>query len=158
METKVKCRYCKKSINKKDAYSVKDRVYFCNESCYNDYYTKTDEGQLDMFLDYVWNLYDSEYRTSEKYMMIRKQAEYYHNEYGFKYKGMLLATRWYIETLERVWHNEYGLGQILPDRYIQLKNYYEEQKALKDKLLNTDNNIIERTVSGHKRGRMLSLE
>lgn len=158
MAVQVKCRNCKKSINRETAYSVKERIYFCDKSCYDEYYNKDECGQMEMFLDYVWGLYDVEYRTPEKYMMIRKQAEHYHNQYGFKYQGMLITIKWYIETLERAWNNEYGLGQILPDRYIQLKKYYEEQLALKKRLKHTKNETQEKIVSGNKKGRVLSIE
>lgn len=131
----VTCRYCKRKIDRDTAYSEKERIYFCDENCYTNYYgSDSDDGQKDLFLDYVWNLYDKEYRTSEKYMLIRKQAEHYHNEYGFKYQGMLLAVKWHVETLEHPWKNQYGLGQALPDRYMQLKHHYEEQQALKKRL------------------------
>ena len=146
----VTCRHCKKKIDRATAYSQKERIYFCDESCYNEYYNKDECGQLELFLDYVWGLYDREYQTTERYMMIRKQAEHYHNEYGFKYKGMLLAAKWYIETLERTWNNEYGLGQILPDRYIQLKRHYEEQQALKKKVDNIHVGTTEVVVSANK--------
>ena len=66
--------------------------------------------------------------------MIKRQAEHYHNVDGFKYKGMLLAIRYYVEILERLWRDDYGLGQVLPTYYITLQHMYEEQRALKDKL------------------------
>lgn len=147
----VTCRYCKRKIDRDTAYSEKERIYFCDKNCCMNYYSSnSDDGQKDLFLDYVWHLYDKEYRTSEKYMFIRKQAEHYHNEYGFKYKGMLLAAKWYIETLERTWSNDYGLGQILPDRYIQLKRHYEEQQALKEKVNNIHVGATEVVVSANK--------
>ena len=160
MSDKVTCRYCKKKIDKENAYSVKERVYFCNKSCYDEYYD-TECGQLETFLDYIWSLYDVEYRTTEKYMMIRKQAQHYHDEYKFKYKGMLLAAKWYIETLERKWQNQYGLGQILPDRYMQLKHQYEEAQELKKKLKESVFQTNEKNVNARKqpiRRKALSLE
>lgn len=147
----VICRYCKRKIDRDTAYSEKERIYFCDKDCYMNYYSSDSvDGQKDLFLDYVWNLYDKEYRTSERYMFIRKQAEHYHNEYGLKYKGMLLAAKWYIEILERTWNNEYGLGQILPDRYIQLKRHYEEQQALKKKVDNIHVGTTEVVVNANK--------
>ena len=128
--SKVTCRYCKKRVDKEQAFSERPRVYFCNKECYDAYY-HTDEGELETFLDYVWAQYSPEARNNQKYVMIKKQAEHYHDVYGFKYKGMYLTAKWYIETLEQPWKDEYGLGQILPDRYIQLKEYYEEKRRLK---------------------------
>lgn len=130
---KVKCRYCGKNINKDDAYSPKSRLYFCDEECYKQW-RKSDDGQLDELLDYVWHLYSPSKQTSSTYVMIKKQAEHYHNVEGFKYKGMFLAVWYYVEVLERLWCDDYGLGQVLPTYYITLQHMYEEQRALKDKL------------------------
>lgn len=130
---KVKCRYCGKNINKDDAYSPKNRLYFCDAECYEQW-RKSDDGQLDELLDYVWHLYSPSKQTSSTYVMIKKQAEHYHNVEGFKYKGMFLAVWYYVEVLERLWKDEYGLGQVLPTYYITLQRLYEEQRALKDKL------------------------
>ena len=43
-------------------------------------------GDMDKFLDYVWKLYDPEYQDTQKFLMIKKQAEHYHDKYGFKYR------------------------------------------------------------------------
>ena len=130
---KVKCRYCGKNISKDDAYSPKSRLYFCDEECCKQW-RKSDDGQLDELLDYVWHLYSPSKQTSSTYIMIKRQAEHYHNVDSFKYKGMLLAIRYYVEILERLWCDDYGLGQVLPTYYITLQHMYEEQRALKDKL------------------------
>ena len=156
---KVKCRYCGKNISKDDAYSPKSRLYFCDEECYKQW-RKTDDGQLDALLDYVWKLYNPSKQTSSTYIMIKKQAEHYHNVEGFKYQGMLLAVRYYVEILERLWCDEYGLGQVFPTYYIALQNMYEEQRVLKSKL-NDIEETKERIVQGKQyatRRRELSLD
>ena len=94
-------------------------------------------------------------------MTIRKQSEYYHKEYGLKYKGMLLAVKYHVETLERMWYNEYGLGQVLPKTYFELKELWERQSKLtqtvtKDKIHKEEKIMIGRR-SPVKRG-MLSLD
>lgn len=156
---KVKCRYCGKNINKDDAYSPKSRLYFCDEECYKQW-CKSDDGQLDELLDYAWHLYSPSKQTSSTYIMIKRQAEHYHNVDGFKYKGMLLAVRYYVEILERLWCDDYGLGQVFPTYYIALQNMYEEQRALKSKLNNMED-TKERIVQGKQyvtRRRELSLD
>ena len=130
---KVTCRYCKTKINKEDAFSPREKLYFCNQECYQRW-RKTEDGELDALLDYIWKLYSPNKQTSSTYIMIKKQAEHYHNVEGFKYKGMLLAVRYYIEVLERLWCDDYGLGQVFPTYYITLQHLYEEQRALKNKL------------------------
>ena len=144
----VTCRNCKKKIDKSKAYSEKPRMYFCDKECFDAYY-KCDSGDMDKFLDYVWKLYDPEYQDTQKFLMIKKQAEHYHDKYGFKYKGMLLTAKWFIEVKEQYWHNEFGLGQILPDQYLQLKQFYEQQQQLKESL----NNQSLETKEVEKRGR-----
>lgn len=155
-KSKVICRYCKKEIDKEKAYSEKPRWYFCDKSCHDAFYNM-DEGKKEMFLDYIWALYDKEYRTNEKYMLISKQAEHYHREYKFKYEGMLLTAKWNIEVLENPWKNEYGLGQFLPDKYMQLKHHYEQQQQLKEMVNKVKENKTKVSVAGKTRKR-LSLE
>lgn len=156
---KVKCRYCGKNISKDDAYSPKSRLYFCDAECYEQW-RKSDDGQLDELLDYVWHLYSPSKQTSSTYVMIKKQAEHYHNVEGFKYKGMFLAVWYYVEILERLWCDDYGLGQVFPTYYIALQNMYEEQRALKSKLNNMED-TKERIVQGKQyatRRKELSLD
>ena len=76
--SKVKCRYCKKNIDKESAFSPREKLYFCDQECYNEW-RKSDDGQLDALLDYVWGLYSPSKQTSSTYIMIKKQAEHYHN-------------------------------------------------------------------------------
>jgi hypothetical protein len=90
--------------------------------------------------------------------MIKKQAEHYHDVYGFKYKGMYLTVKWYIETLEQPWKDEYGLGQILPDRYNQLKEYYKEKRRLKSGIKpNNNKKRIAKGNIGVRRRKMLEI-
>ena len=160
MANEVTCKYCRKKVNKKDAYVLRPRMNFCNEQCYHAW-LDTEEGQEDAFLDYIWNLYDVEYRTSSLYIQLRKQAEHYHKQYNMKYKGMLLAAKYHIDTLEKIWYNEYGLGQLLPNTYEKLKRQYEEHQWLKNKLSDSNIDGEERIVVARKqpiRRKMLELE
>ncbi len=147
--SKVTCRYCKEKIDKENAFSPREKLYFCDQECYQRW-RKTDDGQLDALLDYVWHLYSPSKQTSSTYVMIKKQAEHYHNVEGFKYLGMFLAVQYYVEVLERLWCDDYGLGQVLPTYYITLQNMYEEQRILKSKLKNTKQ-PNEKIVQGKKR-------
>ena len=54
--SKIKCRHCKKSIDKESAFSPREKLYFCDQECYSKW-QKSDDGQLDALLDYVWGLY-----------------------------------------------------------------------------------------------------
>ena len=157
--SKVTCRYCKTKVNKKDAFSPKEKLYFCDQECYQKW-RKTDDGELDALLDYAWHLYSPEKQTSSTYIMIKKQAEHYHNVDGLKYKGMYLAIKYYVEILERLWCDDYGLGQVFPTYYIALQRMYEEQKTLKEKLKNTNKSKDKVAIGSHNiiRRKGLSLE
>lgn len=157
--SKVKCRHCKEKIDKESAFSPREKLYFCDQECYRRW-RQTDDGQLDALLDYVWKLYSPSKQTSSTYIMIKKQAEHYHNVEGFKYKGMFLAVRYYVEVLERLWCDDYGLGQVFPTYYIALQRMYEEQKALKEKLKDTTKPKDKVAIGNHNiiRRKGLSLE
>lgn len=157
--SKVTCRYCKTKVNKEDAFSPKEKLYFCDQECYQKW-RKTDDGELYALLDYAWHLYSPEKQTSSTYIMIKKQAEHYHNVDGLKYRGMYLAIKYYIEILERLWCDDYGLGQVFPTYYIALQRMYEEQKALKEKLKTTTKSKDKVAIGSHNiiRRKGLSLE
>ena len=157
--SKVTCRYCKTKENKEDAFSPREKLYFCDQECYQRW-RKTDDGELDALLDYAWHLYSPEKQTSSTYIMIKKQAEHYHNVEGLKYKGMYLAIKYYVEILERLWCDDYGLGQVFPTYYIALQHMYEEQKALKEKLKTTTKSKSKVAIGSHNiiRRKGLSLE
>ena len=155
---KEACYVCKK-VDKTSHMTHYLGHWFCKD-CLSTW-LNSEEGQRDSFLDYVWNLYDPSVRTTPRYMTIRKQAEYYHKEYGLKYKGMLLAVKYHVETLERMWHNEYGLVQVLPKTYFELKVLWERQSKLTQTVTEDNIHKEEKVMIGRrspvKRG-MLSLD
>ena len=155
---KEACYVCKK-VDKTSHMTHYLGHWFCKD-CLSTW-LNSEEGQRDSFLDYVWNLYAPSVRTTPRYMTIRKQAEYYHKEYGLKYKGMLLAVKYHVETLERMWYNEYGLGQVLPKTYFELKELWERQSKLTQTVTEDNIHKEEKVMIGRrspvKRG-MLSLD
>ena len=155
---KEACYVCKK-VDKTSHMTHYLGHSFCKD-CLSTW-LNSEEGQRDSFLDYVWNLYDLSVRTTSRYMTIRKQAEYYHKEYGLKYKGMLLAVKYHVETLEKMWHNEYGLGQVLPKTYFELKELWEQQAKLKQTVTEDNIHKEEKVMIGRRspvRRGMLSLD
>ena len=70
--SKVTCRYCKTKVNKEDAFSPREKLYFCDQECYQRW-RKTDDGELDALLDYAWHLYSPEKQTSSTYIMIKNK-------------------------------------------------------------------------------------
>ena len=73
---------------------------------------------------------------------------------------MYLAIKYYVEILERLWCDDYGLGQVFPTYYIALQHMYEEQKALKEKLKTTTKSKSKVAIGSHNiiRRKGLSLE
>ena len=155
----VTCYVCHKH-DKKQNMTYYLRHYFCPD-CLQEW-LGSEDGQRDTFLDYVWNLYSPDVRKhTSRYMTIRKQAEYYHKEYGFKYKGMLLAVKYHVNTLEKLWRDEYGLGQVFPNAYLELKELWEQQERLRTTVSKADINKKEKIVVGRRspvRKGMLSLD
>lgn len=151
------CYVCKTTHNTSNMVYYINR-WFCPE-CLKEW-LQTEEGQRDRFIDYIWHLYDKEYRNSTLYFQLLNQAEKYHRQ-GMKYSGMLIAAKYHIDTLEKKWYNNYGLGQLLPQTYEELKRMYESQKKITETLRNKDSEITERKVVARKKpvsGKVLSLE
>lgn len=151
------CYVCKGVHDKENMIEYINR-WFCPE-CLKQW-LQTEEGQRDRFIDYVWHLYDKEYRNSTLYFQLLNQAEKYHKQ-GMKYKGMLMAAKYHIDTLEKRWYNEYGMGQFLPQAYEELKQLYEQQHKLQEELKKKELNNNERKVIARSRpvcGKALSLE
>ena len=72
-----------------------------------------------------------------------------------------LAVKYHVETLERMWHNEYGLGQVLPKTYFELKELWEQQAKLKQTVTEDNIHKEEKVMIGRRspmKRRMLSLD
>lgn len=155
----VTCYVCHKH-DKKQNMTYYLRHYFCPD-CLQEW-LESEDGQRDVFLDYVWRQYSPEIRQNpSKYMTIKKQAEHYHDIHKFKYKGMLLAVKYHIETLEQKWRDEYGLGQVFPVRYYELKELWEQQAKLKQVVSKANINKQDKTIIGRHdiaKHKMLSLD
>lgn len=180
-DTKVKCRYCKKSICKSESFtnSDKPRMYYCNEKCYNNAIKelsakKTNSNNTDktatcrccgkkMRKDKAFmtkqgyyycseNEYNNKYVGSEAYFeeifldyiyfdmsnkqcdfpLLQRQAPLIHDKFGYKWTGMIMTLKFFHETLKLDWNNEWGLGQIFPKYYIQARDFWNQQRKIKD--------------------------
>lgn len=151
--SKVTCKFCKNKIEKENAYSPRTRLNFCSKEHFEEW-SRTEEGQYDNLINYAYNLYTPSKQTTETYLMLKKQIDYYHKEYKLKYRGMLLSLKYYNETLNRAWNDEYGLGQVLPHTYMTLKTLAEQNQTLSTKLkgFNIDNTT--KVVNGKKSNRI----
>lgn len=124
--------------------------YICAD-CYNEY-LKTDEAQIEILIDYIWNLYPKEKQSTNLYYQIKSQVETYHNERGLTYQGMLMAMKYCIEILGDEWDSTYGIGQILNNGYDITKQYYIAQKRIKKELEGVDINMKTKTIQRKNNG------
>lgn len=137
----VKCKNCKKEIEKENAISDTPRMYYCSQECLEAYKKKKIKPSADPsrkeLLDLIQQYYlDESYNYNEiNWNLITAQIKNLIENYGYKYSG-IRYTLWYMkEILEKpLIDNSYN-GSILnlvPFEYINAQKYYQEQKALKD--------------------------
>lgn len=135
-----KCRNCKKNIKTDSAILLFTNYYVCSEECKKQY-TKTEEYYKVKFLDYIWDICGKK----GNFTQFKKQAEWYHDKYNYKYHGMLYAAKYWTEIEENVWQGQWGIGQIFPRAYEDSKNFYYTKEKLKNK--SSDAPIITRIIS-----------
>jgi len=80
--------------------------------------------------DYIQFLYRSN-GDEPNWGFVIKQVEYYKTENDWKYMGMLLALKYYIEIDEKKFDTQYGLGGIIPKYYEIAKRHFIKIKELK---------------------------
>lgn len=130
----VKCKYCKKEIERNIAFKhpTKERIYFCGESCYQEYKEKQNNKQktvdkhFTMLTDFIQELYGK----NCNWPWIMAQVKFYQKEYNFTYLGMLIALRYYVIIEENNFDLDMGLGQVLPRYYEIAQNYTNHCKKI----------------------------
>lgn len=127
-----KCRNCKKNIGADESILLLDNYYVCSEEC-KKAYTKTEEYYKIKFLDYIWNICGKQ----GNFVHLKKQAEWYHDKYDYKYHGMLYAAEYWTKVEENVWQSQWGIGQIFPRAYNEAKEFCEAQRKIKKQVNNT---------------------
>lgn len=127
IDNSVTCRCCNKKIKRSQAFSVKDRYYYCSEEEYETKYKGSIAYWEEMFMDYIY--FDMTNKDCD-FIAIQRQANMFHDKYDFKWTGMLLTLQYWYETLCNSWNPEYGLGQIFPKFYEEAKNFYNEKKEI----------------------------
>lgn len=136
----VTCKQCKSKIDKSDAIKVKDRTYFCSKEC-SDKWDREHEkkeksendGDYQLLIKYVCQLYGVKSPT----MVWLAQIKRFHENKNMKYGGMLLALKYYYETLGNAVNFEYGLG-ILEWVYDDAKEHYLKTKEIEKLVSNMD--------------------
>lgn len=144
-----KCYICGKKKNEYELTKVVNH-YICTD-CYDEY-LKTDEAQIEILIDYIWNLYPKEKQGTNLYYQIKSQVETYHSERGFTYQGMLMTMKYCIEILDNEWDSTYGIGQILNNGYDITKQYYITQQRVKKELKGVDMDMKIKTIRRKNNG------
>ncbi len=119
----VTCPYCKEKLPKEKGTRKGNRYYHSN--CLEK---KNEEHRIK-------NLHSQEYKELIEYMckelfkvdrpsgMVLKQIKQFHDEYGYRYKGMELALRYFYEVLGNKRLDEEGVG-IIPYVYDEAKEHH----------------------------------
>ena len=148
---KVKCRYCKKEIDKETAYSEKEGFYYCNETCHINHEqdkrspkkAKKDPKPLEgsdmrKLTDYIQELLVERKGIGKErinWEMIIKQAK---NIMASQEDNCTYATihyvLWYMVEIAKVNVFDYKEGSILnlvPYYIREAKQYYFEMQEVK---------------------------
>ena len=161
MSKTVVCRYCKKQIEKDNAYSKQKGMYYCNEQCYIQHQHKknntthkvlneTESVEYRKLTDYIQLRFGTQSPTWwSQFTRVTRQLVKNNN---MKFSGMLLTLQYYYDILNKHSNeNVYGLQQIIVTYYEEAKNYFIEtvnKNALGQALPN--DKIV--TVVAHTRG------
>ena len=144
---KVKCRYCKKTIEKENALSVpngKRNKYYCDETCHekdNEQANVSKEtqdkevSQWKQLMDYLTQLYGNKIN----YPFLCSQIKNMKTEYNMKDGGILLTLKYMYEIRELTFDDDKGLG-LIPYYYNDAKNFYIRKFKIEEMVKNTQFN------------------
>ena len=148
MGAKVKCRYCKKEIDKDTAYKPKDRLYFCSKEHYKCQCDKEkykspkthNDGSINerrLLTDYIQDYYvEQGYDKHDiNWQLITAQIKNQIDEYGFKYSGILLTLKYMVEIKEMnlLDNKSNSIVSLVPFEYNNAKkNWIETEKIKKE--------------------------
>lgn len=123
------CRCCGKKIQKDKAFMTKQGYYYCSENEYNNKYVGSEAYFEETFLDYIY--FDMSNKQCD-FPLLQRQAPLIHDKFGYKWTGMIMTLKFFHETLKLDWNNEWGLGQIFPKYYIQARDFWNQQRKIKE--------------------------
>jgi len=132
-----KCDKCGKEFKKDDMVQVGSK-YRC-ESC-QKIQEKINDDRSELY-DYICQLYE----TDVLHPLILKQMEEYKTQRKYKYKGMLLALRYFYETLGNTTENSKGIG-IIPWVYEDAKQNYINMKNANKSLNEIEGDLVEEQI------------
>lgn len=134
----VKCRFCKKIINKDTAYKVRERMYYCDEKCFKkEQTTKKADKSYQNLCDWIENYY---IKIGEKdklnWAIIGSQIKNLIKNNNYKYSG-ILYTLWYMTNILELNIYYESTGNILG----MINCYYENAKKYYAKMQNIKHEI-----------------
>lgn len=163
-EVQVICRQCGKSIDKSKAYLDDKRksFYFCDVFCAIEY---DKSKKINQKIKKKENKQTDKNRTERKKSDREELFDYISSLYGYfpkfmpqkvkqltddgmTYKGIELALRYWVETLNHGWGEESGVG-IVPYIYEDAKEFWNKKQSIKKKSteIPKDNVIVNKNTS-----------
>lgn len=152
----VKCRYCKKQINKDDAYKVGKVTYYCNEECYNkamdkrnkekNKYEPTDSSDRRNYTDYIVKIYtDNGYDKSEiNWTLLMSQTKNILQEHEvWSYSTLQYILYYMYEIIQLNLFLEESNGSILsllPFYGVEAEKYFNQTQEIEESIKNFDFN------------------
>ena len=172
----VKCRYCKKQIDKNSAYKVGKATYYCNEECYNKVMAKRNKAKAKyepiepsdrrVYTDYIVKIYtDNGYDKSEiNWTLLMSQTKNILQEHEtWSYSTLQYILYYMYEVLELNLFSEESNGSILsllPFYGIEAEKYFNQTKEIEksiDEFDFTDNEIVIKKSCGGKKKKYIDL-
>ncbi len=152
----VKCRCCKKQINKDSAYKVGKATYYCNEECYNKImakrnkakakYEPIDPSDRRVYTDYIVKIYtDNGYDKSEiPWQLIGAQTKNILQEHEtWSYSTLQYILYYMYEIIQLNLFSEESNGSILsllPFYSIEAEKYFNQTQEIEESIKNFDFN------------------
>lgn len=136
MAAKVKCPRCGEQMDREGKVKIKTRFYHpaCiedmrKENLEGEKQEKSNENDYAALIKYICDKYDLQRPTGQ----ILKQIKSFKDEYGYKYKGMELALRYFFDLEENTVKDDTGVG-IIPYVYERAKNFYIHKIEIENNL------------------------
>lgn len=140
MAAKVKCPVCEERFDREEGKKVKSRWYHiaCLKEKQESNKLKADnpdkvetksQGESQDYKDLIEYVCDK-YETKSPSPQILKQIKEYKNTYGFTYKGMELALRFFYDTEGNSVKEDTGIGIVIYV-YEKAKNFYIKKLHVK---------------------------
>lgn len=175
----VKCRHCKKSIDKTTAYSPSPKIYYCSEECFNEQKNKfkPDKSKNDgtpnprrVLTDFIQSIYlkqgfdNSDIPWTLITSVLKNIMDTYtdYEEKPYSYGGIKYCL-WYMKEVEEI--NLFGemsntILALVPFNYDKSKKYFYQCQEIKKmvKEFEFDDKIITIKKSGNIGNRVREID